>query len=963
MSKYNKYRVKLLKKFFEEYGYDANMSKEYPKILELFLHLLRKTFPDLTMRLSQPSWVEAIYRGESYQMSYYQEDVPICHVPMLTPQGFFIIDGVERVLLMQEFRNIHLTSLIRDETTIIAETRFPGGHLPLRIIYKHVESLHMDLSSIHHELPDIKSLGVYDWLYHHGYDIGKIFQVISHLVDDHQNINTFLTMLVASTSDLGETLDPHIAKIIQSKFFPGIPSEVVLNTMVYLTYICVMTSLGLHPVSDRDDYTNKVCRNTYMMIRKILVQIAGQSANRTQLRNLLEKNLWSMIKDGKQVIYGKVYSKMAMQISRKSLYDQISSLRKIIIPCDENTPNVIMRAIHPTQMGFVCLCETPEGKNVGLVKHLAMTCILSYLGDSDLEKVRALVPNPDPRDGWKAVLIDGYLWGFTDKTWTELRQQVKKVNPTISMSPVDTNPNMYQIRTVPGRLVRPLIKLPVWRGSEQDQVLPADWKHLTEDITEWFDLIHEGYLEFVDPGEQKYVKIADVGYHRSLNRYTHLEIHPWTMAGIPLSMIPYANMNQSARNVFSSSMIKQAMQVWSQIDHDDGQVVSTDNKYLEYGQVPLVKTITYDILDSRDIPNGVNLVIMIGTYEGYNQEDGIVISKAAVQRGLFQTVVRHVNSHLIKSADSKIVVTGNTFGDKYEDGLPKVGSRFTPDEDVCTIIDGNPDIQTYTFKSKPGKVSRVIYRPQVGIKIISHETKTLAIGDKLSSRHAQKGVITRMVNPEDLPFTEAGITPDIIINPHAIPGRMTIGQIVEGLVGKVSAIEGTLADGTPFSPQQTKMEDLAHLELEQVCNGTTGTMMDSPMSVGLVYYLALKHQVADKIHVRSAGGPRSTFSGQPVSGRSKGGGLRFGEMEIDGLVAHGCSDITKDIITNSDRQIANICDKCRWVLPDKKSSCPRCLNRSSEESELPYSVHVLSHTLASANLGLSLDLRNMNSEI
>jgi DNA-directed RNA polymerase beta subunit len=384
--------------------------------------------------------------------------------------------------------------------------------------------------------------------------------------------------------------------------------------------------------------------------------------------------------------------------------------------------------------------------------------------------------------------------------------------------------------------------------------LPFDWS-LPERKT-WEELIEMGAIEYLDPMEVSCMSIASVGYNGDVSKYTHMEIHPSTMFGTSMSLIPYPEHNQGARNIFASSMVKQAMQM--RIDAD-----STESKVLEYAQKPLVSTAVADILGINEFPNGINVLVAIMSYTGYNQEDAIIVKKSALDRGLFRSIYnkRYSRDRLAGS----IVVEPNSLEGSLQEVL---------------IVEGLAE----------KKVTRVHVTPPNGIH------RSPVVGDKLASRHAQKGVIGLILEEENMPFTESGITPDLIINPHSIPSRMTVGQVIEAMVGVECSVTGTFADGTPFTDK--KLDDIQG-KYEVMYNGMTGEKFQSPCAIGIVYYMALKHQVEDKLYIRWKG-PRNALSRQPVSGKARGGGLRFGEMEYDCLVAHGAAHMIDDIANHSD---------------------------------------------------------------
>eukprot|EP00850_Spirogloea_muscicola_P001765 SM000006S19530 [mRNA] locus=s6:1374859:1375737:- [translate_table: standard] len=288
-------------------------------------------------------------------------------------------------------------------------------------------------------------------------------------------------------------------------------------------------------------------------------------------------------------------------------------------------------------------------------------------------------------------------------------------------------------------------------------------------------------------------------------------------------------------------------------------------------QKPLVSTMIGREMGYDSDPNGINLVTCIMSLTGYNQEDAVIVKKSCLERGMFSSVV-YKTTHL-------------TVDNTWEEIGGKKG--------VWTAISGKAErklLEARSMLSSPRILSvksRATSAGQTILDITFTEERQLRLGDKLASRHAQKGVVGMIMSEEDMPFTKDGVTPDIIINPHAIPSRMTVGQLIEGVLGKSCSINGTFEDGTPFLRRNMRqIADIMRMrDTEAVILGTTGEMVKTPVAMGVVYYMALRHQAADKIYVR-AGGSKSMMSRQPISGRSKGGGLRFGEMEYDCLIAH-----------------------------------------------------------------------------
>ncbi|KAG9320967.1 hypothetical protein KVV02_001827 [Mortierella alpina] len=329
-------------------------------------------------------------------------------------------------------------------------------------------------------------------------------------------------------------------------------------------------------------------------------------------------------------------------------------------------------------------------------------------------------------------------------------------------------------------------------------MMRTDWRKIRK-CKSWKELVKNKLVEYLDPSETNAIEdeIADLGYGGDFTKFKYMEIHPCTLFGIPASLIPFANHNQSARNIFASSMMKQAMQLvaYPPLYHE--------GKYLVYGQRPLVDTMTADMLGLNTSPNGINLVVCVLAYTGYNMEDAIIVNKTSVDNGLFQSLVRNVYN---RTTDGDVIY----------------------DEDEMLLLEGDDDKRLF---------------------VKDDEYRELSIGDKIASRHAQKGVVGKIMNASDMPFTGDGIVPDIIFNPHGIPSRMTMGQLLEGVVGTQCTIDGSFFDGTSFNQD---LDIDAILDMEQrnsttLYSGMSGEDMGEH-HLGTIYYMPLKHQSKDKVY-------------------------------------------------------------------------------------------------------------------
>jgi DNA-directed RNA polymerase II subunit RPB2 len=472
-------------------------------------------------------------------------------------------------------------------------------------------------------------------------------------------------------------------------------------------------------------------------------------------------------------------------------------------------------------------------------------------------------------------------------------------------------------------------------------------------------------------------------------KYTHCEIHPSTIFGILASCIPFPEHNQSPRNTYQCAMGKQAMGMY--VTNFDNRMDKTAY-VLTYPMRPLVETRVMNMIELNKIPSGCQVIVAIMSHTGYNQEDSILFNKGSIDRGLFQATIYHTE----KDEDKKIhgdeeirckpdptKTKGMKFGnyDKVnaQGVIPEntlVENRDIIIAKVLPIKDARND---HTKRIKYEDQSRIhrtggeetyidknyIERNGDGYNFCKVRLRTVRkpiIGDKFSSRHGQKGTIGNIIPECDMPFLPSGVKPDIIINPHAIPSRMTIAQLKETVLGKTLLELGLFGDGTSFGKFDIKdiCKELQKVGYESngnelLYNGLTGEQIETSIFVGPVFYQRLKHMVSDKHHSRSIG-PMVNLTRQPAEGRSKDGGLRFGEMERDCMCSHGASRFTKERMYDvSDAFKVNVCKRCGLIAAYNDQMhihyCKTCDNRIDfAYVELPYSCKLMFQELMSMNI-------------
>ena len=653
-----------------------------------------------------------------------------------------------------------------------------------------------------------------------------------------------------------------------------------------------------------------------------------------------------------------------------------------------------------------CPVETPEGASIGVVKNISYMCHITIPSSSIIiqdvlkEKITYLNDIDEPLHVYNKVkIILNGNWIGVSETPYELYQYLKEMK-YVGIFNIYTSITFHYrkkeiiISTEGGRLTRPVLKV------KNNSVL------LTTDIVDginkkglmWDDLttnhkIEHSVVEYIDPEEQNHSMIAMkpqelLKVHKMRYNYTHCEIHPSTIFGILASCVPYPEHNQAPRNTYQCAMGKQAMGMY--VTNFDKRMDKT-SYVLSYPMRPIVDTRIMNMLQLNNIPSGEMVIVAICTYTGYNQEDSIIFNKASIDRGMFAATIYHTE----KDEDKKVYgdeeircnpdktktkgIKFANYGKLNKNGLiPK--NTLVENKDVIIgkviPIKENRNDNTKTIKyqdvSTVYRTNEEVYVDDNYIdrngdgytfcKVKLRSFRKPVIGDKFSSRAGQKGTVGVILPEEDMPFNQEGIRPDIIINPHAIPSRMTIGQLKETLLGKVLLYLGLFGDGTSFSELSINniCDELQKIGYERngndiLMNGQTGEQMESSIFMGPVFYQRLKHMVNDKQHSRSFG-PMVVLTRQPAEGRSKDGGLRFGEMERDAMISHGASRFTKGRLYNaSDKYNVWICKSCGMIASynDEKNIhlCNTCDNRSDfAYVEIPYSCKLLFQELITMNV-------------
>ncbi|MFQ6020480.1 MAG: DNA-directed RNA polymerase subunit B [Candidatus Aenigmatarchaeota archaeon] len=763
----------------------------------------------------------------------------------------------------------------------------------------------------------------------------------------------------------------------------------------------IQLSLDIIPEDDLDHYGNKRIKLAgdllELLFRSILVGRWGLIAR-------VKYNYQKMAKRGKlppiqtiveaNVVTNQLASAMAtgawvggrtgvsQRLERKNYADSLSHLRLVLSPLTSTQEHFEARELHSTHWGRFCPAETPEGPTIGLRKHLALFAEITD-GISKTEMKRLISSIKLDKEGTD-VYLDGVPIGYTSnpediiKTLKEKRMQgkiSKKINfvyyPKL---------NEIKINTDAGRVRRPLVVIENGRPKLTEEHL----KKLKNKEISWYDLVNEGIIEYLDPEEEDSVLVA-LNKEDITSSHTHLELMPLAILGISASLVVFPEHNRGDRVNYGAKMVGQSIGMYQ-----SNFFLRTDTKsnILVYPQKPLVVTDTIPVVGLNHHPAGQNVVIGLISYKGYNMEDAVIFNKSSIERGLFRSFFYRIypaeekrywggqeDTIGIPSKDVRGYRSEEDYANLAEDGVLPLETavksddvlvgrisplRFLSANELMSGIANMRESSILLRHGETGIVDRVFFTETTNgnklIKVAIRDLRIPELGDKFASRHGQKSVIGLITNEEDMPFTSQGIIPDIILNPHSIPSRQTIGQLLEMIAGKTAALNGKEINASGFTgSNESEIRKLLH-ELgfrsdgkEVMYNGITGEKFEIEIFIGMMYYQKLDHMVANKLQARSRG-PVTLLTRQPTEGKAKEGGLRLGEMEKDCLIAHGAVLTLKERF-DSDKVVVPICKKCGmvavWDRTKDKNVCPVCKDSDVINTEMSYAFKLLLDELKS----------------
>lgn len=740
-----------------------------------------------------------------------------------------------------------------------------------------------------------------------------------------------------------------------------------------------------------------------------------------------------------------------------------------------------VRKLLPETFGFLCPVHTPDGSPCGLLNHLARSCrgvwanpparavsavedLLRELGvDMVYGRGGDLPTFENNKFGW--VTLDGRPLGrvpfdrlvlvadalraakHSDKRHVPEDMEIVCVTPDWK----HLFPGLF-LFLGPGRLVRPVRCL---RTKKVELIGPQEQVYLNIAMTN-VEVSESNRMSSLDEGVV--LKDEDIPEQTPVD-YTHVELKPTEFFSFLAALTPFSNHNQSPRNMYQCQMLKQTMGTAYHC-----HAYRSDNKIykIQNPQKPIVRTEMYNVAKMDSHPQGCNAIVAVITYTGYDMEDSMIINKHSFERGFghgivyktkiieagekgmdaamrsacrFTNIRRTAEGEPVRRYVNELDETGQYVID--DDGLPRIGVLLKPDDPICCWVtpEGKPivskfhdDLQAYVENvtivpgdALPG-VSRELGRNRIMIKL--RYPRNPIVGDKFSSRHGQKGVMSRLWPAQDMPFSESGVTPDILFNPHGFPSRMTIGMLIESIAAKGAACEGQpTVDGSTFRRYKEDylsednneedpflMEDpegggkygtgprvdayfgntlvkhgFQRLGTERLYSGIHGTEIETDIFMGVIYYQRLRHMVADKAQVRMRG-PNDRLTNQPVKGRQRHGGIRFGEMERDSLLAHGTSFLLHDrLMRSSDFDIGFVCPLCESILtpqanaflltsasvkqrPGREWECPPCSRKHKRPIKchpmpIPWIFRYLTCEFAAMNIRLQVKAKSVGRSV
>lgn len=938
--------------------------------------------------------------------------------------GYFIIKGKERVLIGQlrrAYNKVYVEYIPDDKFNYLAEIRSTNIHGNSILIQL---KINVFTHEFFFSLPYIKSLigagRVFKALGMSEIEMLKYcgcFEDVTIDDDDQKNDTKIKNILkkqynmdydqksailsIANELD-DETKDFEYIKVILNKeLFYHLGELTPQKSAIHLGYMIKKlkrVAYNKKAIDDKDNLANKRLDSTSSLIAFLFQGLFKQFTKTLSNQLKIKKtDPVGIIKSINNITHGLNMSFMtgnwntqksssftrvgvSQVLSMQNYGAKMSHIRRIMMPIGKKGKNPRARQLHSSHFSFICPYETPEGDTVGIVLNLALSTQISVeIPQIEVEKiVRRMKEFQDNVDAKILIIMNGNIIGSCNnghsffKKFNSFRCS-DLIDNMISIAWIKDEKEIH-IQTDEGRLLRPLFSLGEKNFIKLDPTLS------------WDQHIKNNSIVFREVWELEQSVVAMSEEDLKKNKCDYLEICPAaTMMGVMASVIPLSNHSQSPRNAYQSSMGKQAIGIPSeayQYRYD------TTLHILDSPQQPLTKSEMINMLHFNEMPHGANPIVAIMTYTGFNQEDSVILNKSSIDRGMFtsttyKTIIeeekkrgnsdyesiclpkyeyRNRNYDYSLLNDKGLVWQKNIWLKKGVVIIGKTINKMIKKEDGTRV----PETHDASISIKHGEEGYLdsILDITEGIRIIKIRIRVPRIpeiGDKFASSTAQKGTCGMIYRQEDMPFDKNGITPDLIINPHAIPSRMTINMLIEMCFNLIGCKLGIEMDATPFKHNNIEKE-LADWAIKAgidsytttMYSGFTGKKLPEKIFMAPCFYQRLKHMVVDKIHARVAG-PLDTLTHQPVAGRARDGGLRFGEMEKDCILGHGSTRILKEcLFDKSDKYVIPICMDCGNV-PDKRNYCNICEDTNIEMKNMPYATKLLYQELIGMGLKLKIN--------
>ncbi|MGL5961576.1 MAG: hypothetical protein ACRCZ0_06435 [Cetobacterium sp.] len=934
--------------------------------------------------------------------------------------GYFIIKGKERVLIGQlrrAYNKVYVEYNAEDKFKYLAEirsTNVQGNSILIQLkINTLTHEFFFSLPYIKFLLPAglvFKALGISetDMIKYCG--VQSNLQIKSILIKQYNVQLTQKDAILSISNELDDdTKDfEYIQTILNKELFYHLGDLTTEKSAIHLGYMMKKLSAVVYykkTIDDKDNLANKRLDSTSSLIcflfQGLFKQFVKTISN--QLKTKKNPDPVSVIKSINIITQGLNISFMtgnwntqksstftrvgvSQVLSMQNYGAKISHLRRIMLPIGKKGKNPHARQLHSSHFSFICPYETPEGDTVGIVSNLALSTQISVeIPKNDVERIvkRIKIFRKDV-DGKILVMINGNIIGSCDdgyvfySKFNEFRNS-DLIDSSVSIVWIKDEQEIH-IQTDEGRLLRPLFVI-----GEKNKICYKE-QHADQSQLSWKEHVQNNNIVFREVWELEQSVVAMTEEDLKKNKCDYLEICPAaTMMGVMASVIPLSNHSQSPRNAYQASMGKQAIGLPSeafQYRYD------TTLHVLDSPQQPLTKNEMVNMLHFNEMPHGANPIVAIMTYTGFNQEDSVILNKSAIDRGLFtSTTYKTIMEEEKKRGNSdfeciclpKYQYRNRNYDYSLLDDRGLICKKNTYLKKGIVIIgktsnkvkkgDKNKDIQTSDIsviikQGEEGYLDSVLdTMTNEGIRVIKIRIRIPRIpeiGDKFASSTAQKGTCGMIYRQEDMPFDKNGITPDLIINPHAIPSRMTINMLIEMCFNLIGCKLGIEMDATPFKHDNIEKElsDWAKKTnlgsySSTMFSGLTGEIFPKKIFMAPCFYQRLKHMVIDKIHARVAG-PLDTLTHQPVAGRARDGGLRFGEMEKDCMLSHGSTRILKEcLFDKSDKYTIPVCMDCGNV-PNKRIYCNNCEDNNIEIKNMPYATKLLYQELMGMGLKLKI---------